>query len=132
MSKFKVVPTPDHGTRLVPIDPTPKTEEEWLAAACEHDITYGQDPTPPGSHTPGPWELRGSRLVTDPHGVVIAEHISANGPGTPEANARLIAAAPELLEALENLLAAQVDPMGIKAHKACKAAAVVIAKATGH
>lgn len=43
MSKFKVVPTPDHGTRLVPVDPTPKTEDEWLAAACEHDITYGEE-----------------------------------------------------------------------------------------
>ena len=47
-------------------------------------------------HTPGPWELRGSRLVTDSQGVVIAEKISANHPGTPEGNALLIAAAPEL------------------------------------
>ena len=104
MSKFKAVPTPDHGTRLVPVDPTPKTEEEWLKAACEHDITYGEDPTPPGYHTPGPWELRGCRLVTDPHGVIIAEGISANHPGTPEANAHLIAAAPELLVAARDLV----------------------------
>jgi hypothetical protein len=57
-----------------------------------------------GTHTPGPWELRGSRLVTDSNGVVIAERIGSNGPGTPEANAALIAAAPELLAALEGLL----------------------------
>jgi hypothetical protein len=47
-------------------------------------------------HTPGPWELRGLRLVTDKHGVVIAENVSAN--------ARLIAAAPELLAALEYIV----------------------------
>lgn len=131
MSKFKVVPTPDHGTRLVPVDPTPKTEEEWLAAACEHDITYGQDSTPHGSHTPGPWELRGCRLVTDHHGVVIAERISANGPGTPEANACLIAAAPELLEALKLL----IDPANACCpvdHPAFGRARAAIAKATGH
>jgi len=39
--------------------------------------------------------------VTDPHGVIIAEKIGANAPGTPEANARLIAAAPDLLAALQ-------------------------------
>lgn len=53
------------------------------------------------THTPGPWQLRGSRLVTDSQGVLIAEKIQANYPGTPEANARLIAAAPDLLAALE-------------------------------
>lgn len=54
-------------------------------------------------HTPGPWELRGTRLVTDKHGVVIAEKIGSNG-GCSESNARLIASAPELLEALEACL----------------------------
>lgn len=52
-------------------------------------------------YTPGRWELRGPRIVTDSNGVLIAKNISANYPDTPESNARLIAAAPELLEALE-------------------------------
>lgn len=56
------------------------------------------------THTRGPWELRGSRLVTDSNGVVIAEKISANYPGTPEDNATLIAAAPELLHELKREL----------------------------
>jgi len=50
-------------------------------------------------HTPGPWELRGPRLVTDKNGVIIAENISSNG-GTSEANARLIKSSPRLLEVL--------------------------------
>ena len=44
-------------------------------------------------------------MVTDSQGVVIAEKISANHPGTPEGNARLIAAAPELAEAMLSILA---------------------------
>ena len=43
----------------------------------------------------------------------------------------LQAANRELVEALDNLLAAQIDPMGIKAHKACKAASAIIAKHKG-
>jgi hypothetical protein len=62
-------------------------------------------------HTPGPWELRGPRLVTDKNGVIIAENISSNE-GTSEANAHLIAAAPELLEALKLglLLIERIEP----------------------
>lgn len=74
-------------------------------------------------YTPGPWELRGTRLVTDKHGVVIAEKIGSNGGGS-ESNARLIASAPELLEALEALL----DDASSKNQKAARDA---IAKAKG-
>ena len=109
MSKFKVVPTPDHGTRLVPVDPTPKTDEEWLKAACEHDITYGEDPTPPGSHTPGPWAVNCNRVygsIGSGAATGIADMLGNCGSTTTvEANAHLIAAAPELLEALKNLIA---------------------------
>lgn len=52
--------------------------------------------------------------------------------GVAHPDAKLIEAAPELLEALENLLAAQIDPMGIKAAHACKAACAAIAKAKGN
>lgn len=46
-------------------------------------------------------------------------------------DAHLIASAPDLLRALENLLSAQIDPMGIKASHARREAYEVIAKAKG-
>lgn len=45
--------------------------------------------------------------------------------------AELEAANRELVEALENLLAAQIDPMGIKAARACKNARAILAKHKG-
>jgi len=61
-------------------------------------------------HTPGPWKLDDvSDFIRGPRGVYIAELCDANsdrvqvhGPRF-EANARLIAAAPDLLEALEHI-----------------------------
>jgi hypothetical protein len=52
--------------------------------------------------TPGPWHLVGQSVVRDSNsGVIhIAQEINGN-----EANARLIAAAPDLLKALRYLLA---------------------------
>ncbi len=71
-----------------------------------------------GEHTPGPWQVskQKARRVTNAHGVVICNAVLRNQ-GTAkgghkhgakdvlegEANARLIAAAPELLEALTEL-----------------------------
>lgn len=66
-------------------------------------------------HTPGPWPceytgdgkriLVGKGLVEGPNGYEVAEVYSDDCPReVAEANARLIAAAPELLEALETLL----------------------------
>ena len=51
--------------------------------------------------TPGPYELRGSRLLTDSNGVVLADNIGANWPGTIEGQANLFAAAPAMYEALQ-------------------------------
>ncbi|MBP8283830.1 MAG: hypothetical protein KAX46_07945 [Chromatiaceae bacterium] len=66
------------------------------------------NPVKPSEHTPGPWktyvsELRGGRYWTvEIPGVddIIDIHETENG----EANARLIAAAPELLEAAQAYL----------------------------
>ncbi len=113
--RFKVVPTPDHGTRLVPTNPTPNTEEEWLAAACEHDITYGQEdqrnplskPAPYGSPTAGPWEVGDapdSRVAVYGHGNVCVAVVGEQGYPVVDADARLIAAAPELLDAARDLV----------------------------
>lgn len=51
-------------------------------------------------HTKGPWHYT-NRLVFEPNGICIAEAFSRGCAETPhpEANARLIAAAPDLLEA---------------------------------
>jgi len=59
------------------------------------------------SHTPGPWRIeefrKGSYLITARNAGTAREGIVAQHvPGI--ANARLIAAAPELYEALENLI----------------------------
>ena len=58
-------------------------------------------------HTPGPWKLTcASRAVTSPSGWDIARMPVHTGPITIDdmtANARLIAAAPELLAALQKL-----------------------------
>lgn len=62
-------------------------------------------------HTPGPWitghNVYGhSRLaVMNPRNVIIAEVTDWPNEDTTEANALLIAAAPELLEALEDIVA---------------------------
>lgn len=52
-------------------------------------------------HTPGPWHIRGKQSIRGHGGEYIAKTNWQNG----EANARLIAAAPDLLEALETSLA---------------------------
>jgi hypothetical protein len=62
------------------------------------------------THTPGPWRVheKSPTLVIDKHGLVIAQAHSYAECGImrdeAEANARLIAAAPELLEALESVV----------------------------
>lgn len=66
------------------------------------------------AHTPGPWQITEmdgevNRAVVGPDGELIADCFAPtaedfNLPQDYEANARLIAAAPELLEALSHLL----------------------------
>jgi len=76
-----------------------------------------------GKHTPGPWRLF---LTTDGRALIgigeeTGEGITDRGFGTWRsgeeqiANARLIAAAPDLLEALKNLVAIYDDEFGIVA-----------------
>jgi hypothetical protein len=58
-------------------------------------------------HTPGPWKIgapppNGEQTIGTQQGLMVA--VATTGANTPtEANARLIAAAPELLEALREL-----------------------------
>lgn len=79
------------------------------------------------SHTPGPWSLLpvgNNRRLIDPG---IGEVYGLGR--TPDANARLIAAAPDLLAAL-NALAAWADHMGGWDSPAWEQAEAAIAKAT--
>ena len=57
------------------------------------------------THTPGPWRVSGFRAVVDAKnakiGIALADEVTK---GEARANARLIAAAPELLEAAKDVL----------------------------
>lgn len=82
-----------------------------------------------GKHTPGPWRYtpwhieEGNPTVRAPEGWLICETSS-------DANARLIAAAPDLLEALRDALCA-LECCG-KDYPAATKARAAIAKAVGH
>jgi len=71
------------------------------------------------THTPGPWQntfdgsfVYAPRKKGTDHGQLIAQVTAGEGMNTVE-NARLIAAAPELLEALEAIMSSHVDPDGL-------------------
>lgn len=89
-------------------------------------------------HTPGPWHLSGNSAWADSckdRGNVFSCELHTGThvpPDQNEANARLISAAPELLEALKAMRAAfdPYDP-SIKEAEACDAADAAIAKAEG-
>lgn len=53
------------------------------------------------SHTPGPWSRNDGLTISDNHNVKIADVSYASHPQECEANAALIATAPDLLKALE-------------------------------
>lgn len=93
-------------------------------------------------HTPGPWEVRtidNSLGSVDTVGGVVtvaqAQEVSVadRNLGSPErkANARLIAAAPDLLEALQSLVACITSTRGPNADAALHASRLAILKATG-
>jgi hypothetical protein len=60
------------------------------------------------THTPGPWHVNFTKFseVRTDEGALIAKCEKLSGLVNLQANARLIAAAPDLLEALKNLLRA--------------------------
>lgn len=91
------------------------------------------------SHTPGPWEFFGAVHDEDgepgffsiTNGIIeVANTASGDVPThTEEANARLIAAAPDLLAALESLLAVCVEELDDKRTPEMRQARNAIAKA---
>ena len=79
-------------------------------------------------HTPGPWKIGGTRIsVYTQDGLTIATAKRYDGLAA-NANARLIAAAPELLKACK---AALFELSGINNGPECKQLAEAIAKAEG-
>lgn len=88
-------------------------------------------PTPTAQHTPGPWRIyKRSAIIHGPdgHEVALARCLAWPDPQA-EANALLIAAAPDLLEACKAMETAQ--SMGLSSADAIRLARAVIAKATG-
>ena len=87
-------------------------------------------------HTAAPWHIgtpppNGEQTIGAPNGMMVA--IATTGVGMKEemlANARLIAAAPELLEALKNISLCSQNSMSSKTECGTIARAA-IAKATG-
>jgi hypothetical protein len=97
-------------------------------------------------HAPGPWQFYADVPSTDPNWHIVTNasrmRVLANvhiepGNAVDLANARLIAAAPELLEALQKFLSAQTllpelsGPAAVEMIGAAQAARRAIAKATG-
>lgn len=83
--------------------------------------------------TPGPWQEKGSTIYGDGRMSPVADVVHFHPDGTSwtpddRANARLIAAAPDLLEAVQVLLMSCTYREGGEAHRRAEAA---IAKALG-
>lgn len=91
----------------------------------------------PTTHTPGPWYTMGAGIyIGSPETDDIAHIATAHCygvPGDPVANARLIAAAPELLAALKVMTLTPGILAHLEAHDpmALKQARAAIARATG-
>ena len=85
-------------------------------------------------YTPGPWRIgtpppNGEQTIGTLNGLMVAVATTGAEMEETKANARLIAAAPELLEALQSVLDNCLDSEGLcAAHAKARAA---IAKATG-
>lgn len=89
-------------------------------------------PAPSGQHTPGPWYATGvhvqSKVLEQDNYVCKAE---GDTPEQAESNARLIAAAPELLEALKAILSLVGNANTTTTELTLRQARAAIAKAEG-
>ena len=80
------------------------------------------------THTPGPWELEAGRCFRTQSGTFYLAYGSDPKTSAPhfksptelDANARLIAAAPDLLAALEGILIAYIQELSPEQRRACK------------
>ena len=104
-------------------------------AACQNDLEYSASGKSRHGWTPGPWRVeQGSHNDLDvfnilgPGGCLIAEVPNYDGGTTSEDDAALIAAAPELLEALESIVGTSGFVASEENHQK---ALIAIAKARG-
>lgn len=88
--------------------------------------------------TPGPWSLdnndvrdEAQAVESEATGCIVAEACTLDRPGDCEANAHLIAAAPELYEALEGIMRAEARDRVMPAGAEWDAARAALAKARG-
>jgi len=103
---------------------TPKDERGNVSRCPYCGVPMGEFlplSTPSPSHTPGPWEVDGRTVCAHPWGEdypnqIVCRLESQLSPTGASANARLIAAAPELLEALRGIR----DTLGIDAVAAAR------------
>jgi len=93
-------------------------------------------------YTPGPWEVKGSKIdseygtvaTTESHGASLEKDGRFGAYKDYEANAKLIAAAPELLEALEylvSLIDEGVNPIIIRGGNGMAISKEAVSKAKG-
>lgn len=75
-------------------------------------------------HTPGPWRVDGRKITSDKHGLIAT--VDEWSPEVDAADSALIAAAPDLLEALKEIEALSGPTTAGRARKIARAA---IAKA---
>lgn len=121
----------------MPFIPTYYTATFSNGRCVETSAVPGEHAAAP-QHTPGPWTVS-NREITGPQdsGVIVARlpewGILADNPDPAPANARLIAAAPELLAALKVMTLTPGILAHLEAHDpmALKQARAAIAKVTG-
>lgn len=85
-------------------------------------------------HTPGPWEVEtlfcgDIRIINERKDRTFPEYQAAIDAGERKANARLVAAAPEMLEGIEAVCRAYVMPEGIEKQLALANAIMMAAQA---
>lgn len=104
-----------------------------LAEDCEQLRGAESDPeaqAKPVPFTPGPWIAAQSLVVRDGYGVEIAVTSYKSHPQECEANAKLIAASPELLEALQAVDSMLSEPGKHNARSVLDKVRAAISKAT--
>lgn len=107
---------------------TPEDATDSLTAGAERGEA-------PRTHTPGPWSLDATRMILGKDFTgqwkAITDRVRGGSPMQADANARLIAAAPELLATLQRLVDLLNEDLDPEQAAAWDAAVAAIAKAKG-
>lgn len=82
-------------------------------------------------HTPGPWSIDGTRIVAS-DSVCVVDCVGAMGGDDSQADKRLLAAAPELLAALQSASRALTELDPLADHHDARPIDEALSKALGH